>query len=746
MELPPADGLSKNACAAWLVPLRCTGDRGRRPEGSARPWPAGQERGGAEQMVAVFVLDDRLCCGFLNNVAEFLVGLTNAQAIGRPIGELFWPERGKTFEASVIGRALAAGGTHEGQDRLSGHDGLERQFAFRITPLGESRKAGAVLELLDLSGETGTSRALRESEQRLRLAVEATSIGIWDVDATRDTRRWSPEFNAILGLPATFEGNEGVFASLIHPDDRDRVMALYRHAYAPGSDGTYSAEFRIRRADTDEVRWVLTTGRITFGADGRALRGVGTLRDIDRRRKDEDALRESERRLRVALVAGRMGAWSYDLTTGDQRWDETQYRLFGLDPSLPPSRQLFLSAVHPDDRDQVEFDLATLPLDTYLDAEFRIVRPDGEIRWISAHSVAHAGPDGRPREMIGVNRDMTAQKDAETALRISEERQRLAVEANDVGTWDYDMVAGEHRWSAQFRRLWGLPADAPADVTLLRPLADDADWTTIHGKWAEASDPAGDGRLNLEYQIRRADDGARRWAMFSGRIFFDGARRRPLRAVGVMLDITDRREAEERQRLILRELNHRVKNNLAVVQAIVSQTMRMSPKPAEAFERIQARLMAISRTHDFLNMSDWGGVSLGRLLQGELEPHTSLDPERIALSGQMIVLDSTAALSLGLVFHELATNAAKYGALSAETGRLQVRWALTGEGATDTIAIDWIESGGPPVRAPRRKGFGSRLIEGSVTGRLSGTVAMDFARDGLRCRMTFPMPHEVQQG
>ena len=695
-------------------------------------------------MVAVFVLDGRLRCGFINNVAEYLVGLTNAQASGRPVGDVLRPHLAGTFEQSVIGRALITGGAHEGQDTLAGRDSLERPFAFRVAPLGKTIADGAVLELLDLSGETGTSRALRESEQRLRLAVEATRIGIWDVDVTRGTRRWSPEFNAILGLPAAFEGDDDVFASLILPDDRERTLDLYRRAYAPGSDGTYNAEFRIRRADTDEVRWVLTTGRITFGADGRALRGVGTLRDIDRRRKDEEAVRESERRLRVALVAGRMGAWSYDLTTGVQRWDELQFRLLGLDPSLAPSRELFLSIVHPDDLGSVEFEMDTLPLDTYLDAEFRIIRPNGEIRWIGAHSIAHAGPDGKPLEMIGVNRDMTAQKEAETALRISEERQRLAVEANDVGTWDFDMITGEHRWSAQFKKLWGLPPEVPADTALLHPLVDETDWTMIRDRWKAACNPAGDERIDLEYQIRRADDGARRWVMFNGRIFFDDTHRRPVRAVGVMLDTTERREAEERQRLILRELNYWVKNNLAVVQAIVSQTMRMSAKPSEAFERIQARLMAISRTHDFLNMSDWGGVSLGRLLEGELEPHTSLDPERIVLDGQVIVLDSTTALSLGLVFHELATNAAKYGALSVETGRLQVRWQLTGDNEAGTIRIDWIESGGPPVRTPRRKGFGSRLIEGSVTGRLGGTVETDFARDGLRCRLVFPVPRETE--
>ena len=284
---------------------------------------------------------------------------------------------------------------------------------------------------------------------------------------------------------------------------------------------------------------------------------------------------------------------------------------------LPPSRELFLSIVHPDDLAAVKFDLETLPLDTYLDSEFRIVRPDGEIRWISAHSIAHAGPDGKPIEMIGVNRDMTAQKEAETALRISEERQRLAVEANDVGTWDFDMVGRRAPLVGAVPEALGPAARgagghrAPASAGRSTPTG-----TEIRERWKAACDPAGDGRISLEYQIRRADDGARRWVMFSGRIFFDDVHHRPVRAVGVMLDTTERREAEERQRLILRELNHRVKNNLAVVQAIVSQTMRMSSKPAEAFERIQARLMAISRTHDFLNMSDWGGVSLGRLLAG----------------------------------------------------------------------------------------------------------------------------------
>lgn len=693
-------------------------------------------------MVAVFVLDKRLRCDFINAVAEILTGLSFSQAKGRSFETTLWPGRSDEFEKSTIGQVLASGTGGEGEDMIADGSGVPRPFSFRISPLGvPGDPGGTVVELVDLSGIIGIGRALRESEQRLRLAVEATGIGIWDVNALTGERRWSPEFTAILGLPDDTPPDADIFSARIHPADRDRVSALYDEAYSHGSSGIYHAEFRIYRADTNVERWVSTTGRITFDKAGRPLRGVGTLRDIDERRRYEDILREREERLRVALVAGRMGTWRYDLRTGEQQWDETQYHLFGLDPSVKPSRGLFLSLVHPDDLAKVTFD-DPIPIGTYLDSEFRVRRRDnGDIRWISAHSIARADATGSPIEMIGVNRDVTEQKKSETSLRISEERHRLAMEANAVGTWDYDVATGEHRWSDQFKTLWGLPLDAPCDPALLRPLVDEQYWETTRQRWAEARDPDTGGRLSAEYPVRRTD-GSKRWFSFAGQIFFDEIRRTPVRAIGIMLDVTDRREAEERQRMILKELNHRVKNSLAVVQAIVSQTLRMS-KPSEAFERIQARLMAIARTHDFLNLSNWGGVSLAELLRSELDPYAAVNEQRVVLEGTPIDLDSKSALTLGLTFHELATNAAKYGSLSSPNGRLEVRWSIVDGAEGTNLTIAWVESGGPPVRAPRRSGFGSRLINGSLRGNLNGSVTLDYARDGLQCQIVFPLTAEI---
>jgi PAS domain S-box-containing protein len=691
-------------------------------------------------MVAVFALDHSRNCVFLNAVAEVLTGVSNAGAAGRLFRDVAWRSNPVPFDDTELARVLASGKEGEGEQTFVFFaDRAPRPCAFRVVPINLGEGA-TIVELVDLGGETGTSRALRESENRLRLAVEATGIGIWDVNARTGSRRWSTEFYAILGLPPDSPADMNVFSELIHPEDREWVNDAYRTAFAAPDAPPYQAEFRINRADDEALRWVATTGRVTFDAAGKALRGLGTLQDITDRRQVEETLRESEERLRIALVAGRMGTWRWNLATGEQQWDQTQYRLFGIDPSRPASRELFVSAVHPEDIEKIDIDVAALPLDSgFLDAEFRVVWPDGQIRWITAHSLVRYDRHGRPFEVIGVNHDVTERKAAEATLRVSEERHRLAVEANEVGTWDYDIVTGEHRWSDQFKALWGLPLDAPCDLAVLRALISREDWERVRERWRVATDPNGEGRISIECELRRANDDERRWATFAGQVFFDEYRHRPLRAVGIMIDATDRKALEERQRLVLREMNHRVKNSLAVVQAIVSQTIRMSRNPAEAFERIQSRVMSVARTHDFLDRSSSTEASLRQLIAIELEPFVEDMPNRVKLEGPVVILESSSVLALGLTFHELATNSVKYGSLSTPKGRLEITWRLRTGGEKPIVEILWNELDGPVVRTPRRRGFGSRLIDGSVGGNLGGTVEADYSPTGLKVRLSFPL-------
>jgi two-component sensor histidine kinase len=223
--------------------------------------------------------------------------------------------------------------------------------------------------------------------------------------------------------------------------------------------------------------------------------------------------------------------------------------------------------------------------------------------------------------------------------------------------------------------------------------------------------------LDFIYQPIIEDDGE-----ISG-VFVEGA------------DITDQVRSQERQRLLVDELNHRVKNTLATVQAIAQQTLRNSATPEVFAEAFEARLMALSKTHNALTDSHWTGAGLGQILWQELSPYGA---EQVTMRGPEVQLSARLALALGMVFHELATNAAKYGALS-DGGRLSVTWSVD---PADALTLDWRESGGPPTRPPARRGFGSRLIERSITGELQGRIAIDYATSGLVCRFTVPLARE----
>ena len=199
------------------------------------------------------------------------------------------------------------------------------------------------------------------------------------------------------------------------------------------------------------------------------------------------------------------------------------------------------------------------------------------------------------------------------------------------------------------------------------------------------------------------------------------------------VDITEQVQAQDQQRLLLDELNHRVKNTLATVQSIAAQTARRADSPEDFRDKFEARLVALSQTHNLLNRSGWKRVSLGELLGQELAPYAA---EQIRVDGPVVDLSPRFAVALGLVFHELATNAAKYGALSAATGIVQVSWRLLLQPDGERrLIVHWREQGGPPVRAPIRRGFGSRLIETSLKGELGGASRMVFAPDGLDCRL-----------
>jgi two-component sensor histidine kinase len=191
---------------------------------------------------------------------------------------------------------------------------------------------------------------------------------------------------------------------------------------------------------------------------------------------------------------------------------------------------------------------------------------------------------------------------------------------------------------------------------------------------------------------------------------------------------------QERQALLIAELNHRVKNTLATVQSLAHQTFRRAAPHEAARERFEARLMSLSRTHNLLNETSWTGALLKQVLALEIEPYVG-ENRRVVANGPNLRLPAPMAVAVGMILHELATNAAKYGSLSVPDGRLDIEWTVMEErGPARTLRLRWRERNGPKVEAPSRRGFGSRLIEQTVAQQLNGKVGFRFEPEGLVCK------------
>jgi two-component sensor histidine kinase len=222
-------------------------------------------------------------------------------------------------------------------------------------------------------------------------------------------------------------------------------------------------------------------------------------------------------------------------------------------------------------------------------------------------------------------------------------------------------------------------------------------------------------------------------------------------AINCFYDITERKQAEQRQQLLIDELNHRVKNTLAAVQSIAAQSLKNS-SDAERPRVFEDRLVALAHTHDLLSRDNWASASLRDLLLQELEPYGTGDTARFVIEGPDLVVKPKAALTLGMAFHELATNAAKYGALSKPAGQVRVEWEVVSASAARGLRLKWTESGGPPVKERERKGFGSTVIERGLMLELEAEVHLNFNPSGLICAMEIPLsaaggtPHHLARG
>jgi PAS domain S-box-containing protein len=325
----------------------------------------------------------------------------------------------------------------------------------------------------------------------------------------------------------------------------------------------------------------------------------------------------------------------------------------------------------------------------------------------------------------------TAELEASAGRLIqSEQRRSLALAASNMGSWDWDLVKSDWMWDEGQHRIFGVePGSFTATPEHVRTLVHPEDWEAFSGAMDRMFREG--GAYETVFRVRRPD-GEIRWCLGTAAASVD-AEGRVIRISGVTADITERKLAEERQALLAREVDHRAKNALALVQAIVRMTKAGN---IEAYiAAVEGRIKALSRVHTVLSQSRWEGADLAGLVAEELLPYRTNDPDRVQASGPGIVLQPPAAQTLALVLHELVTNAAKYGALSSLSGKVKLDWTSDGQ----TIAFTWTETGGPATSKPATLGFGTRIVLASIERQLGGRVEFDWKPQGLTC--TFAIPH-----
>ncbi|MFO1072630.1 MAG: HWE histidine kinase domain-containing protein [Geminicoccaceae bacterium] len=360
----------------------------------------------------------------------------------------------------------------------------------------------------------------------------------------------------------------------------------------------------------------------------------------------------------------------------------------------------------------------------------RLVRPVAGLmraaaRWQAGDYGARAdvGPGDGEFALLGATFDRMVEEIArrESALKVSEARLRAAVETLPFDFWICDQDGRYSVQNSTSRRHWG-------ERVGLRPEETDsppelvARWVTRNSRALAGETLRGEATYLLQGELRMVED-------VLAPIESEGA---IVGYVGVNIDVTEQRRAEERLRLLLRELSHRVKNTLAIVQVIAARSLQGDRSLAEAREVLVERLRALSGTHDLLTATGWKGASLRSIAEAELRPYG----KRAELRGQDVVLAPRAAQTLGLILHELATNAAKHGALSQLEGGVRVSWQLD---ERKRLRLEWRELRGPVVQQPTRQGFGRMLIEEIVAHELKGSAELCFAPEGVVYRLDAPL-------
>lgn len=638
------------------------------------------------------------------------------------------------------------------------------------------------------SARRETEHALRESERRFRQLTEYFEGTFWLTDwATHEVLYVSPAYEQLWERTReSLYADSRSWSETIHPNDRERVVETFLR---DAERGCYDIEYRILLRDGG-VRWIHDRAFPIRDETGRVYRIAGTSEDITRRKEATQQARARQiavQRRQAAIVqlatnasissgdfdeaaraitetvgqvldVERVGVWllrddgrllacvdQFSVASGTH----TSGTLLRSDDypayfaALKSGRAVDASVALSDPRTaELAAYLASSGVSSLLDAAIRVSgnvvgvvchERTGRPRTWSPEEVTFAGEVADQAAQALQNRDRRA---SETALRESEARLVEAQRVAHIGSWSLDIPNDRVWWSRELYRLFDTEPElftpsVPAFLERVMP----EDRTQIEQR-LHRSLTSGEP-FEAEFRIA-LPCGVMRYIHSCGELETDESGR-PRVLSGTAQDITERKRGEKRLRLMIEELDHRVKNTLATVMAISEQTLRTAHSLADFAEAFEGRIASLAKVHEALARDRWEGVQLTELLRTTLAPHETAGESRFERSGPPVLLPVEAVLPLAMTLHELVTNAVKYGPLSGEAGRIALSWTVNADDEKRMLELSWVETGGPRVEPPANRGFGSALIENGVRYELGGSARLLFEPEGVRCDMRIPL-------
>lgn len=458
---------------------------------------------------------------------------------------------------------------------------------------------------------------------------------------------------------------------------------------------------------------------------------VVLVRSLLRLQKVEADLRDSEERLLLAQESAGLAILDWVIPTNTFIHSDNFADVFDLAPrgaDVPLSPAMLLERIHPQDLDALlgEFSHESLSARDF-EKEFRIVCRDGSVRWIASRGRLFSGAGGIPERMLSLNHDITQRKIAE---RANAELASIVASSID-GILGVDLGGNVTSWNIGAERLFGVAADQ----IIGRPLAEALLGMTADDREAYRQHLTDGNAHEFETRQTRADGQAIDISVTSAPMRApDGA---IIGASLIVRDVSQQKQREDHVRFLMRELTHRSKNLLAVIQAMARQSLTRDINPGEFVRRFTERLAGLAGSHDLLSRVDWKGASLMELIRSQLNHYMDLFGTRILLDGIDIAIRPEAAQNIGIALHELSTNAAKYGALSNEDGRVTIGWSVE-QRKDRMLTLTWRETGGPPVVPPTRKGFGHVVMDRIAGRALGGQSAISFEPAGVVWTLDVP--------